>query len=151
MLPKVELYLLDFAVKALPFSFSVSITLDFATSFSEIEPTIFFTSAGGLKAYSLVTSQVKTIGSLGNFAYGVAYDPNGDKIYWSDNLVAWTYGWDTAKYAIFRANRDGTELETVLDTKECKHGTSYVFLAVSVANSPQFLQMVCQRRWTLTG
>ena len=38
---------------------------------------------------------------------GIAFDPREDKIYWCTD------------YKIFKGNRDGTDVEIVLDTSEC--------------------------------
>ena len=71
--------------------------------------TIYFgTNGGGLQAYSMETSEVKNVLSNSAYVVGVTYDPSQNKLYWS------------TLYSIYRANRDGTEMETILSTFQCK-------------------------------
>ena len=65
---------------------------------------------GQLEAYSLKTSQVSKIASINDddSLYGVAYDSMANKVYFC------------SKSKIYRANLDGTAMETVLSTTQCK-------------------------------
>ena len=77
---------------------------------ADTESRIYFaTDTGGLKQYSFVSNQVNTVVNSSEVLLGVAYDSRIDKIYWCSSST------------IFRANRDGTERETVLNTTECKY------------------------------
>ena len=77
----------------------------------------FATDRGGLKAYSLETSSVRTIGNSSDSIFGVAYDSVNDKIYWCSAT------------SIYRADQDGTELETV--SRACRAFTVYSMLYFS--------------------
>ena len=72
---------------------------------------IYFGTAGGeIKAYSLATSTVTTIvDSVGDFK-GIAYDPVNNKIYYAD------YG----SAQIYRANIDGSGIETLQSNVDCE-------------------------------
>ena len=75
----------------------------------EHEPSIFMATSGdGIKAYSVFTSEMKTVVRSRQSIYGIAYDSGSDKIYWCGNSN------------VFRGNRDGGQVETVLETSECK-------------------------------
>ena len=72
-----------------------------------MEPEIYFGTHKGLKAYSLTRHRVRKVANLDSMVFGVTHDPVHDKIY---------FGFAAE---IFRANRDGTNVETVLNTTEC--------------------------------
>ena len=67
------------------------------------------TGGRGLGQYSLETSEVKKIGNSTENLLGITFDSILNKLYWSSDNGT-TYG----------ANKDGTELETVLNTTKCK-------------------------------
>lgn len=85
---------------------------------SENDPlSLYFATAGGVKRCSLDNNEVKTVGDSTNGAYGVVFDWLRDKIYWSDS-----------SYKVFRAQRDGTEVEVCFNTDKCKSKfPSFVF------------------------
>ena len=64
---------------------------------------------------SVATSQVKNVGSSTGNVLGVTYDFIQDKIYWS----AYS-GKSHAGYQIWRANRDGGQVQTLLSMNQCK-------------------------------
>ena len=72
------------------------------------KPSIYFGTTRGLNAYSLETLQTNKIVNSGEWLYGVTYDSIASKVYFS------------SFYKIYRANLDGSHLETVLSTSECK-------------------------------
>ena len=67
-----------------------------------------------MKSYAIGTSKVKTVFSGAEFIPAVTYDSIRDKLYWS----GYTYSGDN-KF-IFRGNTDGTEVEVLLSTDQCK-------------------------------
>ena len=80
-------------------------------------PFIYFTTldgeikAGGINAYSVSTSEVRTIVSSNESCYAIAYDSIRNKIYWS------TY----SHHTVYRSSPDGTEVELVFNVtgREC--------------------------------
>ena len=98
-----------FVVVATSFFVGLTTAQNQTSSAAEIEPTIFLASSNGLKAYSLLNSTINVIGSPNKIVSGVTYDPVGDKVYWS------------LESEIYRANRNGSEVETVVvETEDCK-------------------------------
>ena len=74
----------------------------------EIEEDVYFgTYVGGLKAYSVFNSAVRSFASRNEFVYGVVHDSTTDKLYWS------------TRAQIYKGNRDGTQVETLWNTKQC--------------------------------
>ena len=72
-------------------------------------PSLYFATEGGVKLYSVDTSsEVTVVANSSTWIFGVAFDWLRDKIYWSSH------------YKVFRANSDGTEVKTVLDSDQCK-------------------------------
>ena len=67
------------------------------------------TYQAGLSTFSVNTKQVKKIVNSNENLIGITYDSIRDKIYWSNGAKQ-----------IYRANRDGTELVTVLGASACK-------------------------------
>ena len=67
------------------------------------------TDGRGVSAYSLETSGVKKIVDTGENLLGITYDSIREKLYWSNHGDN-----------IYRANKDGNEKETVLNTRQCK-------------------------------
>ena len=81
------------------------------------ERVYFATAAGEIKLHSVQTSDTHTIienpqktdpDDGANGFYGLAYDPRERKLYFS------------CRYAIYRANPDGTGTETVLNSTDCE-------------------------------
>lgn len=80
-------------------------------SFPEFEPKIYFAAwEGGVRAYSGLNSEAKTVVNSSERIIGIVYDSIRDKIYWSTPSTC----------RIYRANLDGTGVETVLDTNQCE-------------------------------
>ena len=71
-------------------------------------PSLYIATSEGLKRFSLDTAVVETVANSSDDIDGVAFDWLRDKIYWS------------SMYKVFRVNRNGTAVETVLDTQKCK-------------------------------
>ena len=93
---------------------------------TDFEPSIHFvTFKAGVSTFLLQSKQVTKIVNSSENLLGITHDSIRDKIYWSnlDNQIS-------------RANRDGTELETVLDTSTCK------FLCIAI--SSQLSSQACK-------
>ena len=80
--------------------------------FAEKVPTIYFaTYEGRIKAQLLnEPGKISTIVDNRDSARGIAYDPTGDRIYWST----------INGYKILRATVDGKEVQTVFHDNKCK-------------------------------
>ena len=77
--------------------------------FAEPEQQIFFSTGGeGVKSFRPKTSTVSTVKGNNEILYGITYDTIRNKLYW------------TSSFKIYRALVDGTEVETVLQTQQCK-------------------------------
>ena len=75
-------------------------------------PAIYFAAnEGGIKAYSVLTSEVKAVVRSNESCYGIAFDSFHNKIYWSTYMG----------HKIYRANVDGSQGETVLSMDEGKY------------------------------
>ena len=68
------------------------------------------TSRGGIKAYSEETNEVETIVNSTEFFTGLAWYPKGQQLYFSP----------TSEGIIYRANADGSQVVTVLNSSSCK-------------------------------
>lgn len=68
----------------------------------------FGTSSEGMKSYTLKTSLVSTVIESSDYLLGIAFDPLKEKVYWCK------------EDAVYRADRKGTGIETILNTRECK-------------------------------
>ena len=75
-------------------------------------PSIYFATREGVKRYSLGTDVVETVADSSEGIDGVAFDWVRNKIYWSSG------------HKVFRADKNGTEVETVLGTRKCKSSPS---------------------------
>ena len=99
----------------------------FLSLYSAGKPTIYFVTAeGGLKSYSVETSETSTVVNTSEALIGVTYDFNRDLVYWSsfipDNRTA---------SRVYRKQRNGNQATTLLRTDECKLtfcSNSYLFL-----------------------
>ena len=94
------------ALRAFPFPFCFLFHL---LKLSENDPpSIYFATDEGVQRYSLDAGDVKTVADSSEGIYGVAFDWLRDKVYWN------------SLNKVFRANRNGTGVETILDTPQCK-------------------------------
>ena len=67
------------------------------------------TSAGAVTTYSLGTAEVNKIVNSNETLLAIAHDSIHDKLFWSDH-----------DGRIYRGNKNGTEVATVLDSYQCK-------------------------------
>lgn len=110
-------------------------------SFPEPEQTIYFaTENGGIMAYSTLTSQVTTIVTSNETCWGIAYDSVHHKIYWSTRK----------ERKIYRTNLNGSLVETILSTDQCKCFSIFIGILVFLLILTLSLVLVV-RRWRLFG
>ena len=70
---------------------------------------IYFTTAGdGVKSFAPKPPVVSTVTGNSHSLYGIAYDTAGNRLYW------------TSSFKIYRSEVGGTDVETLLNTQECK-------------------------------
>ena len=81
---------------------------------------VYFATSGGVKRYFSETAEVEAVANSNrsDTLYGVAFDWLRNKLYWSSRFV------------VFRANTDGTNLETVLDTEKRKSNMQTILIPI---------------------
>ena len=86
--------------------------MDIFVSISAQQNVIYFaTSGGGIKVYSEATDQVETFVNSTENLSGVAWDPEGQYLYFSR---------PTLPSRIYRANADGSQVEIVFSSSSCE-------------------------------
>ena len=114
--------------------------------FSIPDTKVYFASWNrGIKAYSTLTSQVKTIvnNRTAPTAVGIAYDSTHNKIYWGSLM----------RHKIYRANMDGSRVEALWYRRRCKNFYSVIemlVLLLPLKLSDAFL-LVCRRESSRSG